>query len=272
MPNIPANARWLQNGETVAAGNGRGNATNQLYYPYGLFVADNQTVIIADNGNHRIVEWKIGDTKRQVIAGGHDEGNRLDQLKRPTDELIDKETDTSNIRDSGNQRVTRWSRAIGTTHGEIILDNIDCFGLAIDDERFLYISDAEKDEVRRYKMGDTNGTLVAGGHGKGDGLNQLNFPTYIFIASQQSVYVSDEHNHRVMKWNNGATEGIIVAGGQGQGQSPTQLSYPEGLFADTLDAIYVADYGNHRVMRWLKGATQGTVIVGGNGQGLAPNQ
>ena len=40
MPNIPANARWAQNGVTIAGGNGYGDATNQLNYPYGLFVDD----------------------------------------------------------------------------------------------------------------------------------------------------------------------------------------------------------------------------------------
>ncbi|CAM4959710.1 unnamed protein product [Rotaria socialis] len=60
--NIPANATWKQNGVTIAGGNGAGNATNQLYRPSGLFVDDDQTVVIADWGNDRIMRWKNGDT------------------------------------------------------------------------------------------------------------------------------------------------------------------------------------------------------------------
>ncbi|CAF1408975.1 unnamed protein product [Rotaria sordida] len=212
----------------------------------------------------------MGDTKGQVVAGGNGLGKRLDQLNCPRDVLIDKETDSLIICDTG--RVVRWSRRSGTTQGEILIDNIACQGLAMDDQRYLYISDYIKDEVRRYQIGDKNGTIVAGGNGEGASLNQLNFPTYIFVDQQQTVYVPDNENHRVMKWNKGAKEGIVVAGGQGKGDALTQLSSPEGLFVDTLGTIYVADSWNNRVMRWPKGAKQGTIIVGGNGEGAGANQ
>ncbi|CAF4638767.1 unnamed protein product, partial [Rotaria sp. Silwood2] len=237
-------ARWAQNGVTVAGGHGEGSATNQLNWPGGLFVDDDQTIVIADCRNHRIIEWKKDDTNGQVVAGDNDAGRRLDQLKYPTDVLIDKETDSLIICDRWNRRVVRWSRRSGATQGEILVDNVYPWGLAMDDQRYLYISDYKKHEVRRYKIGDTAGILVAGGNGEGAGLNQLNVPTYIFVDQQQTVYVSDNHNHRVMKWNKGAKEGIVVAGGQGQGNALTQLYYPNGLFVDTLDTIYVAGSGN----------------------------
>ncbi|CAF3222206.1 unnamed protein product, partial [Rotaria sp. Silwood2] len=167
--------------------------------------------------NHRIIQWKKDDTNGQVVAGGKGRGDRLNQLDEPTDVLIDKETDSLIICDQGNRRVVRWSRRSGTTQGEILIDNVDPWGLTMDDQRYLYISDTQKSEVRRYQIGDKNGTLVAGGNGKGDGLNQLNDPRYVFVDQQQTVYVSDNENHRVMKWNKGAKEGIVVAGGQGEG-------------------------------------------------------
>ncbi|CAF1339083.1 unnamed protein product, partial [Rotaria sp. Silwood1] len=171
----------------------------------------------------------MGDTNGQVIAGGNGEGNRLDQLNWPTNVLIDKETDSLIICDQENRRVVRWSRRSGTTQGEILINNIYCEGLAMDDQRYLYISDFVKHEVTRYQIGDKNGIIVAGGNGQGAGLNQLNCPFYIFVDQQQTVYVSDNKNHRVMKWNKGAKEGIVVAGGQGQGNTLKQLSYPRGL-------------------------------------------
>ncbi|CAF5101057.1 unnamed protein product, partial [Rotaria sp. Silwood1] len=178
--------------------------------------------------------------------------------------LTEKETDSSLICDRGNRRVVRWSRRSGTTQGEIIVNNIDCFQLTMDDNRYLYVSDIEKHEVRRYKIGDENGILVAGGNAAGADLNQLNVPTYICVDQQYAVYVSDTQNHRVMKWNKGAKEGIVVAGGQGKGNALTQLWYPYGLIVDTLDTIYVVDERNNRVMRWPQGAKQGIVTVGGS--------
>ena len=71
-----------------------GGETNQLYYPRGLYVDDEDTVIVADYGNHRIVEWKRGATSGTVLAGGNGVGKRPDQLNQPTDVIFDKETDS----------------------------------------------------------------------------------------------------------------------------------------------------------------------------------
>ncbi|CAF3385328.1 unnamed protein product [Rotaria socialis] len=199
------------------------------------------------------MQWKNGDTTNgQVVAGGKGQGNGLHELYAPTDVLIDKETDSLIICDQGNGRVVRWSRRSGTTQGEILIDNIACWGLAMDEQRYLYVSDTGKHEVRRYQLDEKNGTLVAGGNGKGSGLNQLNEPSYLFVDRQQTVYVSDWNNHRVMKWNKGAKEAIFV---------------------DTLGTLYVADWGNHHVMRWTQGdKKQAIVVVRGNGQGKGANQ
>ena len=248
MLTLPTNAQWSQNGVTVAGGNGRGNAVNQLFCPYGLDIDDdNQSIVIADWWNHRIVEWKMGAINGKVIAGGQGRGNRLDQLYYPIDVLIDKETNSLFIADRLNRQVLRWSRHQDTTQREVIVDNIDCVGLAIDHQRYLYVSDYVTDEVRRYTIGDKNGMVVAGGNGKGNQLNQLNCPTYLFVDEEQAVYVSDTDNHRVMKWNKGANQGIVVAGEQGQGSALTQLSHPQGLVVDTSGAIYVVDAQNDRV-------------------------
>ncbi|CAF3361221.1 unnamed protein product [Rotaria sp. Silwood2] len=216
----------------------------------------------------------MDDTKNgQVVAGSNGPGNRLDQLHGPTDVLIDKQTESLIICDRVNRRVVQWSRRSGTTEGNILVNNIACRGMAMDDQRHLYISDIVKHEVRRYQIeGDKNGIIVAGGNGKGADLNQLNWPTFVFVDRQQTVYVSDKDNHRVMKWNKGAKEGIVVAGGQGEGNALTQLYSPQGLFVDTLGTIYIADSGNDRVMRWLQGAKKGAVIAGGNGEGKGANQ
>ena len=273
MLNIPTDARWLQNGVTVAGGNGQGSAVNQLHWPHGLDIDDdNQSIVIADRWNHRIVEWEFCASNGKVIAGGRGRGDRLDQLSYPTDVLIDKETNSLFICDHANRRVVRWSRRQGTTQGEVIVDNVVCIGLAIDHQGFLYVSDNERDEVRRYTNEGNSGTLVAGGNGRGNQLNQLNFPSYFFVDEEQAVYVSDHVNHRVMKWSRGANQGIIVAGGQGIGVGLNQLYFPEALLVDTSGTIYVVDASNNRLMRWRNGEQQGTTIVGGNGVGSAPNQ
>ncbi len=256
----------------MAGGNGYGNGINQLYNPWGLYVDDDQTVYVVDSFNHRIVEWKWDAKSGQVVAGGNGEGSGAHQLSEPTDVIVDKERDSLIICDYSNRRVVRWPRRNGTS-GETIISNISCTGLTMDDNGSLYVTDVGKHEVRRYRRGESEGTVVAGGNGSVNRLDQLSSPAYVFVDRDHSVYVSDELNHRVMKWVEGAKQGIVVAGGQGQGNGLTQLSNPGGVVVDQLGTVYVADRRmNHRIMRWVKGAKQGSVIVGGNGAGRQSNQ
>ncbi|CAF4982531.1 unnamed protein product, partial [Rotaria sp. Silwood1] len=224
-----------------------------------------------DTANHRIVEWKWGTTSGQVVAGGNGQGSGAHQLNEPRDVIVDKERDCLIISDTSNGRVVRWPRRNGTS-GETIISNIVCWGLTIDENGSLYVVDSGNHEVRRYRRGESQGTVVAGGNGSGNRLDQLYNPHYVFVDRDHSVYVSEWRNHRVMKWVEGAKQGIVVAGGQGQGNGLTQLSCPYGVVVDQLGTVYVAEGWNHRIMRWPNGAKQGSVIVGGNGRGGQSNQ
>jgi sugar lactone lactonase YvrE len=253
----------MPNGITVAGGNGNGNKLNQLSYPKGVFIDDDQTIYVADTQNYRIVEWKRNAKTGRIIAGGNG------QLNGPRNVIIDKKNDSLIICDRENSRVVRWS--FQNLEIEDIISNIDCSDLIMDNDGYLYVSDIGKHEVRRWKIGDKDGIKVAGGNNRGNGLNQLSYPYYIFIDQDHAVYISDYNNHRVMKWTKNAEKGSIVAGGHGPGNDLRQLSSPYGIVVDQLGTLYVADSDNHRVMRWLKGATEGSVVVGGNGKGDQPN-
>ena len=78
----------------MAGGNGQGNGINQLNWPHGLYVDDDQTIYVADRENHRIVAWKYGATSGQVVAGGNRQGNGANQLNSPWDVIVDKERDS----------------------------------------------------------------------------------------------------------------------------------------------------------------------------------
>ncbi|CAF1443618.1 unnamed protein product [Adineta steineri] len=269
--NIGTNAIWKQDGIIVAGGANQGSGFDQLSYPSGVYVDDDQTVYVTEWNNHRVMQWKYGKKTGLVVAGGNGEGNRMDQLRNPTDVFIDKAKESLIICDRGNRRVVRWPLHGGTS-GKTIISDISCNGLAIDNRGFLYVSDTEQNCVKRWCIDGTGGIVVAGGNEKGSSPNQLNDPYYITVDRDYSVYVSDNKNHRVMKWIDGAKEGIIVAGGRGQGNDLMQLSCPLGVVVDQSGAIYVSDEGNTRIIRWFKEATRGSVVVDGNGQGKQANQ
>ncbi|CAF1411008.1 unnamed protein product [Adineta ricciae] len=267
----PKLEKGKQNGSTICGGNGRGGKLNHLSYPDGIFIDKHRNIFIADSGNHRIVRWKRNESQGTIVAGGNERGNSLNQLDQPTDVIFDEQNNSLIIADFGNRRVMRWF--LNTNQPEILIDNIDCWRLTMDKFGFVYVSDCEKDEVKRWKMGEKGeGTLVAGGNGRGDQLNQFNLPTFLFVDDEQSLYVSDFGNYRVMKWRKDAQEGIAVAGGNGNEKNLNQLNRPQGMIVGHEDRIYVADRENHRIMRWCEGDEEGEIIVGGNGLGNEPNQ
>lgn len=264
--------KWQQEGITIAGGNGRDDGLNQLSHPVGIFLDDDQTIYVANNSNHRVVEWKVNASNGKIVAGGNGCGQQLNQLNEPIGVLIDREHNSLIVADSENRRVIEWSRTSNAEDGEILMDSIDCWGLTMDRNGSLYISDFKKNEVRRWKRGDATGTIIAGGNGRGDDLNQLDFPTFLFVDNDLSLYISDSRNHRVMKWLKDAKEGIIVCGGHGQGSSLSHLSSPRGILITPPGLIYVADFGNHRVICWCEGAKEGVVVLGGNGEGREANR
>ncbi|CAF4704789.1 unnamed protein product, partial [Rotaria socialis] len=184
--NIPANATWAQDGVTIAGGHGNGDATNQLYRPFGLFVDDDQTVVIADNDNHRIMQWKNGDTTNgQVVAGGKDHGNGLHQLRYQL----------------GDKNGTLVAGGNGNGNGLNQL-NVPRY-LFVDRQQNVYVSDNENHRVMKWNKGAKEGIVVAGGQGEGNALTQLSFPTGIFVDTLGTLYVADFWYNRVMRWTQG---------------------------------------------------------------------
>jgi len=271
VPILEKDSTWAQDAITVAGGNRWGNDIGRLNFPSGIYVDDDETVYIADYSNSRIVAWKSGEKTGHVVVGEGDQSGRTERLRHPKDVILDKASDSYIISDEGNKRVVQWPRQQGLSVQTLIPD-VDPAGLAIDNEGYLYVCGFKSHDVKRYKIGDTTGTVVAGGNGKGCRLNQLSSPTCIFVDKEHSVYVSDWANHRIVKWVKGAKKGIIVAGGQNQHSDPMALSDPFGLIVDQLDNIYVADWLKHRVMRYIKGDVRGSMILGEGGSGRGANQ
>jgi len=123
----------------------------------------NQTIYIADSDNDRIVAWKKDATFGQIVAGGNGRGDRNNQLNDPTDVIIDYQNDTLIIADMGNRRVVRWPRENGES-GETIISNIRCCSLTMNINDDLYATDYKSDEVRRWKIGETEGTINSINH------------------------------------------------------------------------------------------------------------
>ncbi|CAF3872760.1 unnamed protein product, partial [Adineta steineri] len=266
------NTKWKQNASTVAGGNDHGNELNQLEYPLGIYVDDDDhSIYIVDTGNNRIVRWEFGADKGEIVAGENGREHKIDRLFHPTDVILDKEKKYLIICDQGNFRVVKWSRQ-NSQDRQILIHPISCYGLAIDNNGDLYISDCENHQVIRWQDGDAKGTPVAGGNGQGNEINQLSCPGYIFVDKNHSVYVADQGNDRVMKWMKNAIEGILIAPGQISDKIPSSMVAPTGVIVDYMGNVYVSKFVSHQIIRWLPGTIEGTPVVGKKEDGSEPTQ
>ncbi|CAF1420927.1 unnamed protein product, partial [Didymodactylos carnosus] len=169
---IPVDAKWIRSGVTVL---------DVSHTTLGLAIDEHDgTVYVAGIGENRIVASTPIDTNGRVVAGGptdgdgtvyvsdtdnhrvmkgakegirgagdREAGDQLYQLNMTIDILLDKKNHSIIICDQGNRRVMRWSLQSGTTEGKTIINKIYCWGLAMDDEGALYVTDVKKHEVRR---------------------------------------------------------------------------------------------------------------------------
>ena len=179
--------------------------------------------------------------------------------------VVDK-NGTMFVCDASNRRVQRWFP--NDHHGQTVIANIECWGLAMGLKEALYV--VHFDEARVLKL--SGNEVVAGGNGVGGAMNQLWHPHHLSVDDERSIFVADTSNNRVTKWSAGAKEGTIVAGGNGAGNGASQLNYPVAVVVDQMNTIYVLEHVNHRITRWFKGAKSGSLIIGGVDAGSRTDQ
>ncbi|CAF1199590.1 unnamed protein product [Adineta steineri] len=270
---IDSNTKWKQDASTVAGGHDKGNRTNQLDEPVSVYVDDdNENLYISDYNNHRIVRWGFNSTNGEVVAGGNGAGNRIDQLKNPSDAILDKKNSSLIICDFKNNRVVKWFRQGDTTSQQIRIPQIRCWSLAIDNNGNLYVSDMIEDEVSRWKEGDTSGTKVAGKSRNTGPTNWVNNFAYIFVDEYYSVYVADAVNGEAMEWKKDAKNGTIVARGHRNATKPNSPPRLAGIIVDCMGNIYVSNAMTCQITRWLPGAIFNGTIAGEQGCGKGTRQ
>ena len=115
---------------------------------------EDETVVMGDNGNRCIVECELGATTGRVLASGNGEGHHSFQLSSSTDVTADKVRDSLSVIDGMNPRAIGWSLRSGAVNGETIIDNITGYGLTVDSERFIYVTNVTHNEVIRFRRGE----------------------------------------------------------------------------------------------------------------------
>ena len=91
---------------------------------------------------------------------------------------------------------------------------------------------------------------MAGGNGKGNKSNQLNYPTALYVDKKKNIYVIDHGNNRIQKWSANGTSGETLIDPFSRGNRLYQINDGWDLHVDEQHNIYVAERPNNRITKW----------------------
>lgn len=270
MPGYP----W---GETKAGDkNGsKGNDSNQLNVPVGIYVDGWNNIYVADSGANKVVRWDAGKSYGVTLAGSAagTSGTDSSKLSGPTGICV-KFDGTIYIADHNNNRVQRWDK--GMTYGVTVAGSAagtsgsDSSKLNaptsvwVDDGGNVYVSDSKNNRIQKWMKDSSYGTTIVGMANGASGTDSvhLNYPTDFVIEKTGTIHVVDQGNNRVQKYFVGNNWGQTVAGSKAgtAGSDSSKLDKPFGLVLDHTGDVHVSDQNNNRVQKWYQEFTMNDYV------------
>jgi sugar lactone lactonase YvrE len=256
---------WMQRVAGVTTGETPSSHPRwQLVIPNGVAVDSKGLVYIADSKVRAIFLLNAETGEYQMIKNGSEA--RFQWL---TGLAID-DADRLFAADSGMRRVLIF----GSNHkpeGSISEGLVDPGGIAIDNEnRFLYVADAEQDQVlvydadppykllRRIGTPGKNHTLATPG--------DFSKPTYLAVDGDGNLFVSDTWNNRIQVFD---ADGNFIRTFGKAGDGPGYFARPKGIAIDCDGHVWVADGVQDRLQVFTP---DGHLLAYLGGHGLLPGQ
>jgi len=189
-----------------------GNSSNQLYWPYGIVLhPTSNTLYIADQANHRIMSYILGNNSGTLVFGFNGGGNNHTQLYSPIGLDFDILTNSLVITNIGANKIVRY--VLGSSFWTLIAGDISGASgttptqfsnpteATFDPMGNLYVSDRNNNRIQFFYAGQLNGTTIAGiTRVNGTNATTLAAPWSLRLDSQLNLYVADAYNHRIQKF------------------------------------------------------------------------
>ncbi len=209
-----------------------------FYGPWGVTVAPDGTVYVADSQNDRIQKFSASGDFLGKWGGVHSaRGIATD----PAGNVY--------VADSGNDRVIKFSSngdsllafgSSGSDPGQFSFP----WGIGVNADGQIYVADNGNNRVQIFAPSGTFQRQF-GSTGSGDG--QMMCPTGLAIDAEGFVYVSDTCNSRIQKFS---PAGFFSAKWGTFGSDPGEFTACYSVSVDINGAVYVADSGNDRIQKF----------------------
>ena len=121
------------------------------------------------------------------------------------------------------------------------------FGIFVDTNFDLYVADYWNNRIRLFRLGQINGTTVAGNTSPNITIS-LSYPTNVILDGNKYLFITDTWNHRIIGSDENGFRCIVAC--SGQGSTSDKLSSPRSIAFDSFGNLFVVDYYNYRIQKF----------------------
>jgi DNA-binding beta-propeller fold protein YncE len=221
--------------------------------PWGIDVAPDGTVYVADTWNHR-VQWFTPDGEFLGMFGQEGYGDSAGAFWGPRDVAVDS-AGRVYVSDTGNKLIKVFDREGnylaqfgGAGYQTGFLD--EPVGLAVSNEGVVYVVDTWNQRIQGFLPIEESGTFAPVAEWPVDGWfgQSLENKPYLDSGANGAVCTTDPEAFRVLCFRE---DGEFLGGWGGIfGTGPDQFDILSGVAVSEDGTVWVADSGNHRIMRF----------------------
>ncbi len=263
---------WSYDARFGSSGAGAGT----FLAPVGLFASgDRKTTWVADHDNNRISIWTRSGPSAQewnpsVQFGSLGVGPA--NLVSPAGVSLSADGLTAWVADSGNSRITVWTRPTASSmewspnaqfgaygSGDSEFDNPTTV-VASPDTLTVWVADQNNNRITVWTRPNASSTVWSyntqfGSYGSGD--SYFATPAGVFVSADTlTAWVADYYNNRIAIWTRPAASSTTWSysaqfGTYGSGDENFAFPYAVVVSPDGLTA-WVADYNNNRISIWAR--------------------
>ncbi|MBN2086143.1 MAG: glycosyltransferase family 39 protein [Anaerolineales bacterium] len=220
--------------------------------PWGVAVAPDGSVYVADTWNHRVQKFAPDGTFLTMWGAPISNGTAEITFYGPRAIAVNAEGEVF-VSDTGNKRILVFTAEgvpvtrFGTPGaGEGQLD--EPVGLAVDDLGRVYVADTWNRRVQIFTKGP-DGEYVSTAAWDVDAWygTTTEIKPYLAVDSNHHVYVSDPSTCRIMEFTE---RGVILSVWGSCGDDGLSLNAPTGLAIDPLGGLWVSDSRHDRLVHY----------------------